>query len=81
MSNQKKPTAEHKIISISKLAQASKIDYMKIYNTLTGKYNGLNHNEKTAILNALYTELTPFVNFLGFELKFKKLPKEKVEEN
>lgn len=59
---------QHKIISLRKLAASSKIDYMKLYYNISGRYSSLDLNEKTALCNALHDEMLPLFEFLGFDV-------------
>lgn len=73
ISKSSKRTEKYKVISLKKLSEASGIDYAKLYNALSGRYNSLSVNEKTALCNAAYEELDDFFKFLGFQMKLTRL--------
>lgn len=68
----KKNGKDFKIISLRKLATASKLDYPLIYNNFRGRYDSLDANQKTQLANAAFEEMEAFFDFLGFELKLKR---------
>lgn len=70
----KKRTAKYKIISLRKLSKESKIDYAKIYNNLSGRYESLTVNEQTRLSNSLCEEVTEFFKIMGFKLKLERIP-------
>lgn len=79
MAKASKGTSDYKILSLRKLSAVSKIDYMKIYNTLSGVYtsDGLSVHEKTRLCNVAYEELKDFFDFMGFDIKLTRINKEK----
>ncbi len=68
-----KKTKDLKIISLRKLSKVSKIEYFKIRNNLIGTYDSMDDNEKAQLANVLVDELNPLFEFLGFEMKVKRL--------
>lgn len=73
MSQPNLTTKQRKIISLVKLAKSSNIDYMKLYYNISGRYNSLDFNDKTAICNALQSEIKPLFEFLGFNIKLTRI--------
>jgi len=65
-------TKKHKIISLRKLAKSSKIEYMKLYYNISGRYHSLDANDKTAICNALHDEIKPLMEYLGFDVSLTR---------
>ena len=63
---------KYPILSLSRLAEASDVDYKMIYNNVAGVYSSLDANTKTILANTALQELSPFFDFLGFELKVKR---------
>ena len=60
------------IINLKRLAELSKIPYMKIRNTIAIKeplYNTLSENEKTQISNHLFIEVQKIFKDLGRTIK------------
>lgn len=74
MSKVKKKAPNYKIISLRRLAEQSDIQYMAIYNTLIGKYNGLSVHERTKICNVAFEEMKDFFEVMGFEIRFVRIP-------
>lgn len=66
---------EYRIINLSKLSKVTGIDYMKLYNNITGEYEvcTLDIHEKTTICNALNEELIPLLEFFGFKVEVKRI--------
>lgn len=71
-----KKTEDYKIISLRKLSDAADIDYNKLWNFLSGRYKTLTANEKVALCNAAYNEMSKFFEVMGYKMKLERLPKE-----
>lgn len=68
MSNKK----NYSIISLSKLAVVSKIEYAKIRNNLKGVYGSMTENEKNQLVNALLEQLKDFGDAMEVKFSAKK---------
>lgn len=67
-----------KILNLTKLAELSKVSYQKIYFRATGYVKeDMTHQDRTRIVNAIYKEIGPLFEELGFELSYKQ--KESIE--
>lgn len=75
-----KRTEKYKIISLRKLSTESGIDYEKLYNNLSGRYKGMNANEKTRLCNTLYEELIDLFKFLGFDIIITRSVEEQIAD-
>jgi hypothetical protein len=60
-------------ISLKRLSEKTKINYMKIWNNLHGNYNSMTDQEKTQIVNAFHDEVTPLLKKLGFFVVIKRI--------
>jgi hypothetical protein len=61
------------IISIKTLAKLAKINYFSLYQRQRGKYKSeLPLDMKTKVVNALIKDITPLVNYLGFEITISR---------
>lgn len=72
MVRKKSKDSKYKIISLRKLSEVSKVEYMKLYYNISGRYKSLDGNDKTAICNALYDEMQPIFDYLGFDVIFTR---------
>lgn len=75
MAKSEKKTAEYKIISIRKLSEVSGVPYGKLWGNLSGRVSSLDANEKTVLCNTVYAEMEDLFDFLGFEMKLKRISK------
>ncbi len=62
-----------KIINISKLAEAAKIPYFRIYRRKSGETKkSLDVKDETKLFNALMREVKAYADDLGFEVNFNR---------
>jgi len=59
-----------RVVNLSQLASAAKVDYHKVRFTVVGRYkdDNLTQNERTQLANALYAEVRHAFKYLGFDI-------------
>lgn len=61
------------IVSVRALARESKVNHMKIFNNLQGKYNSLDAAEKHTIATTIFDALAPIAEKMGYRLEITKI--------
>jgi len=62
-----------KIINLRLLSEICGMDYYKLTNNLSGRYNSMDNNDRTEVANSAFLEVNKFFNRLGFHLTMERL--------